>query len=827
MRRHRGAVRHALLLALALLASCRAERASTDVTGDFSSDVRILSEVASGEAGSGTTTVKPECAAPADAGSGDVVDDSGSGDAGSGAPTTTTLRLQLKLTQPCGALPSAEELKNGLYAAVGVPAGVAANEFALELPFDATTDPSATLVVVVLSGAAVVVEDDGKSAAQKALETAWLQGPSNGPVFGATSAASPEMRALLSHVWLRKLGPGGAATDLLPCSVAGCPAAPPSPSPTPPPPSPPPGTPPAPSTPKAELYGEFDLALLQPPSALDDAGRADLLDAFADALDIALEQLRIDSVVGYSIPDQRRRRLAPTADDSNDEQLGALEAAAAAATAAFTIPLRPSRRRLATAGSLVTVGLQLVGVTRGADTDQTLLKLKAFVESNSQELLLANSGFTAYWPATTVSEVQTSGTKKVVATGAQGAVAPDDILLPPSPPASSPPPSPPPPPPPPPITVDAIPIEWVVAIAVLGALALCMCITGVVCCCQAQRARQKVQDEIAVAQQKNARDAARPKKRFWWSRESRQQKAADEDESDDDEENTQGTAKASAREGSAASCKSESTATKTRRMSLADAAAVLQSPSGGPRSAARVAPPGGGGCGGANRRMSVSYEPPSQVIATAKDTVPATGRAAYVMPPKEAPGALGTKVASNSRGAAAGVERGGLLRRRPRPTLARRPGSRRRAPAPGARQNWLAPAAQFAAAGAGVGGDGGGRRPRSAKGEARGPARQLAARRRRRGGVSALAELEAEEKACTMRSGTTSSADVGGVALAPRRARQRADGGGDGARAVAGARRRRAALARRAAGRAVLASRARDRVRARREERARGEGLID
>ena len=172
MLRRRSAVRHALLLALALLASCRAERASTDVTGDFSSDVRILSEVASGEAGSGTTTVKPECAAPADAGSGDVVDDSGSGDAGSGAPTPTTLRLQLKLTQPCGALPSADELKNenGLYAAVGVPAGVAFDEFAVELPFDATTDPSATLVVVVLSGAAVVVEDDGtgKSAAQKA-----------------------------------------------------------------------------------------------------------------------------------------------------------------------------------------------------------------------------------------------------------------------------------------------------------------------------------------------------------------------------------------------------------------------------------------------------------------------------------------------------------------------------------------------------------------------------------------------------------------------------------------------------------------------------------
>ena len=204
MLRRRGAVRHALLLALALLASCRAERASTDVTGDFSSDVRILSEVASGEAGSGTTTVKPECAAPADAGSGDVVDDSGSGDAGSGAPTPTTLRLQLKLTQPCGALPSVADLETGLYAAVGVPAGVAFDEFAVELPFDATTDPSATLVVVVLSGAAVVVEDDGtgKSAAQKALEGAWLQSP-NGPVFGATSAASAEMRALISHALMQ------------------------------------------------------------------------------------------------------------------------------------------------------------------------------------------------------------------------------------------------------------------------------------------------------------------------------------------------------------------------------------------------------------------------------------------------------------------------------------------------------------------------------------------------------------------------------------------------------------------------------------------------
>ena len=71
---------------------------------------------------------------------------------------------------------------------------------AVELPFDATTDPSATLVVVVLSGAAVVVEDDGtgKSAAQKALEGAWLQSP-NGPVFGATSAASAEMRAAASQ----------------------------------------------------------------------------------------------------------------------------------------------------------------------------------------------------------------------------------------------------------------------------------------------------------------------------------------------------------------------------------------------------------------------------------------------------------------------------------------------------------------------------------------------------------------------------------------------------------------------------------------------------
>ena len=201
MLRHRGAVQHALLLALALLASCRAERASTDVTGDFSSDVRILSEVASGEAGSGATTVKPECAAPADAGSGDVVDDSGSGDAGSGAPAPTTLRLQLKLTQPCGALPSVADLETGLYAAVGVPAGVAAEEFAVELPFDATTDPSATLVVVVLSGAAASSRTTAAGGAEGARDACCraCRRSARRHLFG-------ERDARAHSTWLRKLG---------------------------------------------------------------------------------------------------------------------------------------------------------------------------------------------------------------------------------------------------------------------------------------------------------------------------------------------------------------------------------------------------------------------------------------------------------------------------------------------------------------------------------------------------------------------------------------------------------------------------------------------
>ena len=98
------------------------------------------------------------------------------------------------------------------------------------------------------------------------------------------------------------------------------------------------------------------------------------------------------------------------------------------------------------------------------------------------------------------------------------------------------------------------------------------------------------------------------------------------------------------------------------------------------------------------------------------------------------------------------------------------------------------------------------------------------------GGVSALAELEAEEGgSCTMRSGTIA---VGGTSAASRPLSAALAANAPTAAAAAPARSpARAAAEQRVHGaqqdELYLASRARDRVRARREERARGEGLID
>jgi hypothetical protein len=223
------------------------------------------------------------------------------------------------------------------------------------------------------------------------------------------------------------------------------------------------------------------------------------------------------------------------------------------------------------------------------------------------------------------------------------------------------------------------------------------------------------------------------------------------------------------------------------------------------------------------------------VIATAKlTTVPATGRAAYVMPPKEAPGALGTKVVPKfSEAPPPELGAGRPPPPPPAPNIGPAPWLEATGePAPGARQNRPAlpplsspPRAPGSAAAAAAVVRG------SAKGEARAVRRGNWPRGGgAAGGVSALAELEAEEGgSCTMRSGTIA---VGGTSAASRSLSAALAANAPTAAAAAPARSpARAAAEQRVHGaqqdELYLASRARDRVRARREERARGEGLID